>query len=79
MALLALFPLQFNFGETPCNKFRSRQASSAYLEQMGSFVAWLILDVSPGTIDRRKTSCPPMPSPRSMARSKRAMRWKPSA
>lgn len=31
------------------------QASSAYLEQMGSFIAWLILDVSPATIDWKKS------------------------
>ena len=30
------------------------QASSEYLEQMGSFVAWLILDVTPSTIDWKK-------------------------
>ena len=29
-------------------------ASSEYLEQMGSFIAWLILDVSPSTIDWKK-------------------------
>jgi len=32
----------------------SSQASSEYLEQMGSFIAWLILDVSPATIDWKK-------------------------
>jgi conjugal transfer pilus assembly protein TraE len=32
----------------------NEKASSAYLEQMGSFVAWLVLDVSPGTIDWKK-------------------------
>ena len=32
----------------------SSKASSEYLEQMGSFVAWLILDVSPATIDWKK-------------------------
>ncbi|CAM4151611.1 type IV conjugative transfer system protein TraE [Paracidovorax anthurii] len=30
------------------------KASNAYLEQMGSFVAWLILDVTPSTIDWKK-------------------------
>lgn len=30
------------------------RASSEYLEQMGSFVAWLILDNSPSTIDWKK-------------------------
>ena len=30
------------------------RASSEYLEQMGSFVAWLILDVSPSSIDWKK-------------------------
>ena len=30
------------------------KASSEYLEQMGSFVAWLILDVTPSTIDWKK-------------------------
>ena len=30
------------------------QASSEYLEQMGSFVAWLILDVTPSSIDWKK-------------------------
>ena len=30
------------------------RASSEYLEQMGSFVAWLILDVTPSTIDWKK-------------------------
>jgi len=30
------------------------KASAAYLEQMGSFVAWLILDVSPASIDWKK-------------------------
>ncbi|THF64942.1 type IV conjugative transfer system protein TraE [Pseudothauera nasutitermitis] len=30
------------------------KASGAYLEQMGSFIAWLVLDVSPGTIDWKK-------------------------
>jgi conjugal transfer pilus assembly protein TraE len=29
-------------------------ASSEYLEQMGSFIAWLILDVSPSSIDWKK-------------------------
>jgi conjugal transfer pilus assembly protein TraE len=32
----------------------ANQASAAYLEQMGSFIAWLVLDVSPGTIDWKK-------------------------
>jgi conjugal transfer pilus assembly protein TraE len=32
----------------------SSKASSEYLEQMGSFIAWLILDVSPSTIDWKK-------------------------
>ncbi len=32
----------------------SDRASSEYLEQMGSFVAWLILDVTPSTIDWKK-------------------------
>ena len=27
------------------------KASGEYLEQMGSFVAWLVLDVTPATID----------------------------
>lgn len=30
------------------------RASSEYLEQMGSFVAWLVLDVSPASIDWKK-------------------------
>ncbi|MDF3840056.1 type IV conjugative transfer system protein TraE [Cupriavidus basilensis] len=30
------------------------QASAEYLEQMGSFIAWLVLDVSPATIDWKK-------------------------
>lgn len=30
------------------------RASADYLEQMGSFVAWLILDVTPSTIDWKK-------------------------
>lgn len=30
------------------------RASSEYLEQMGSFIAWLILDVTPSTIDWKK-------------------------
>ncbi len=30
------------------------KASSAYLEQMGSFMAWLVLDVTPATIDWKK-------------------------
>lgn len=30
------------------------RASNEYLEQMGSFVAWLILDVTPSTIDWKK-------------------------
>ena len=30
------------------------RASSEYLEQMGSFVAWLVLDVTPSTIDWKK-------------------------
>ena len=30
------------------------RASSAYLEQMGTFIAWLILDVSPATVDWKK-------------------------
>lgn len=30
------------------------KASTEYLEQMGSFVAWLILDVTPSTIDWKK-------------------------
>ena len=30
------------------------KASSEYLEQMGSFVVWLILDVTPSTIDWKK-------------------------
>ena len=32
----------------------SERATSEYLEQMGSFVAWLILDVTPSTIDWKK-------------------------
>ncbi|MDR1424116.1 MAG: type IV conjugative transfer system protein TraE [Azoarcus sp.] len=32
----------------------SGKASGAYLEQMGSFIAWLVLDVSPATIDWKK-------------------------
>ena len=32
----------------------SERASREYLEQMGSFVAWLILDVTPSTIDWKK-------------------------
>lgn len=31
-----------------------QKASGAYLEQMGSFIAWLVLDVTPGTIDWKK-------------------------
>jgi conjugal transfer pilus assembly protein TraE len=30
------------------------KASSDYLEQMGSFIAWLVLDVTPSTIDWKK-------------------------
>ena len=30
------------------------KASSEYLEQMGSFIAWLVLDVSPASIDWKK-------------------------
>nr|WP_297383305.1 type IV conjugative transfer system protein TraE [uncultured Roseateles sp.] len=30
------------------------KASSEYLEQMGSFVAWLVLDVTPASIDWKK-------------------------
>ena len=30
------------------------KASGEYLEQMGSFLAWLVLDVSPSTIDWKK-------------------------
>ena len=30
------------------------KASNEYLEQMGSFVAWLVLDVTPSTIDWKK-------------------------
>lgn len=30
------------------------QASSEYLEQMGSFMAWLVLDVTPASIDWKK-------------------------
>ena len=30
------------------------KASGAYLEQMGTFIAWLILDVTPATIDWKK-------------------------
>jgi len=30
------------------------KASSEYLEQMGSFIAWLILDVTPASIDWKK-------------------------
>lgn len=30
------------------------KASSEYLEQMGSFVAWLVLDVTPSSIDWKK-------------------------
>src|SRR5690606_28073042 len=30
------------------------KASGEYLEQMGSFIAWLILDVSPASIDWKK-------------------------
>src|SRR5262245_40937802 len=32
----------------------SGKASASWLEQMGSYVAWLILDVSPATIDWKK-------------------------
>lgn len=31
-----------------------KKASADYLEQMGSFIAWLILDVSPNSIDWKK-------------------------
>lgn len=31
------------------------KASSAYLEQMGSFIAWLVLDVTPASIDWKKS------------------------
>jgi conjugal transfer pilus assembly protein TraE len=30
------------------------KASNEYLEQMGSFIAWLVLDVTPSTIDWKK-------------------------
>ncbi len=30
------------------------RASNEYLEQMGSFIAWLVLDVTPSTIDWKK-------------------------
>lgn len=30
------------------------QASNEYLEQMGSFIAWLVLDVTPASIDWKK-------------------------
>ncbi len=30
------------------------KASGVYLEQMGSFIAWLVLDVTPATIDWKK-------------------------
>ena len=30
------------------------KASSEYLEQMGSFIAWLVLDVTPSSIDWKK-------------------------
>ena len=30
------------------------KASSEYLEQMGSFIAWLVLDVTPASIDWKK-------------------------
>ena len=30
------------------------KASAEYLEQMGSFIAWLVLDVTPATIDWKK-------------------------
>jgi len=30
------------------------KASGAYLEQMGSFIAWLVLDVTPSSIDWKK-------------------------
>ncbi|MGF6095756.1 type IV conjugative transfer system protein TraE [Pseudomonas sp. 18175] len=32
----------------------SHAASNTYLEQMGSFVAWLVLDVTPASIDWKK-------------------------
>lgn len=32
----------------------AKKASAEYLEQMGSFVAWLILDVTPNSIDWKK-------------------------
>lgn len=32
----------------------SSKASGTYLEEMGSFISWLILDVSPATIDWKK-------------------------
>jgi conjugal transfer pilus assembly protein TraE len=32
----------------------SERADASYLEQMGAFVAWLVLDVSPSTIDWKK-------------------------
>lgn len=32
----------------------SERASAEYLEQMGSFMAWLVLDVSPASIDWKK-------------------------
>lgn len=30
------------------------RVSSAYLEQMGGFLAWLVLDISPGSVDWKK-------------------------
>jgi conjugal transfer pilus assembly protein TraE len=31
------------------------RVSSAYLEQMGGFLAWLVLDISPGSVDWKKS------------------------
>ena len=48
------------------------RVSSSYLEQMGSFIAYLTLDVSPSQSTGRKRCCCSMSRPMSTAHCKRA-------
>ena len=54
------------------------KASSEYLEQMGSFIAWLVLDVTPASTTGRRKSCSATWSRSSTARSRPSKRWRPN-
>jgi type IV conjugative transfer system protein TraE len=61
--VVSVHALGFEFGDFPVEVFdlfelrfevTHDHASNEYLEQMGSFIAWLVLDVTPASIDWKK-------------------------